>query len=101
MAKNLDMAFRGIQQAEQQFDRGGFSGTIWPEQAEHFTAAHFEIHIVHGASFRPAPKILEDFGQAADRNDGFSGRFRWLCPWRNLRYIDHNGLTARTSNFRQ
>jgi len=73
MAKNLTMPFRGIQQAEQQFDRGGFPGTVGPEQAEHLATPDIEIDIVHRARLGPPPKILEYLGQAADGNNDFAG----------------------------
>ena len=69
MAENFDVAFRRIQQTEQQLDGGGFAGTVRAEQAENFAFADFKIHAVHRARLRAVPEILEDLRQAADGND--------------------------------
>ena len=111
MAENLDVPFGRIQQAEQQFDGGGFARTVRPEQAEHFAAPHFEIDIVDCARFGPAPEIFEDFGQAADGDDDFtvaiarlSGRglrMSWLqsTAFQCLHDLDVNGCEfARRSS---
>ena len=74
MAEHLDVPLGRIQQTEQQFDRGGFAGAVRPEQAEHFAAPDFEIHIVHRARLGPVPEIFEDFGQPAHGNDDFADR---------------------------
>lgn len=76
MAEDFDVALGGIQQAEQQFDGGGFSRAIRPEQAEHFATADVEIDIVDGARLGASPEIFEDFGEAADGDDDFGGLIR-------------------------
>jgi hypothetical protein len=77
------VAARGIEQAEQELDGGGFAGAIRTEQTEDFAAAHLEIHVVNGAGLGAAPEILEDLGEAADGNDDLGGTRSAECGVRN------------------
>ena len=75
MAEHFDMPFGRIQKTEQQLDRRGFARAVRSQQTEDFAAPDFEIDIVHGLRFGPAPEILEDFRQPAHDHDV-------LCRWR-------------------
>jgi hypothetical protein len=67
----FDMAAGGVEEPEEHFDRGRFTGAVGAEEAEDFAAADFEVDVIDGAGFRAAPEVLEDFGEAADDDDGF------------------------------
>src|SRR2546421_2270677 len=103
MAENLDVAFRGIQEAKHQFDRGGLPGAVRTQEAKNLTAPDLEINIIHRASLGPIPEILEDFGQAADRDDDLAVRVRsapaaaWL--WRRKECGVRSGGGERGSHF--
>ena len=73
LAEDLNVAARGIEQAQEQLHRRGFPRAIRPEQSEHLALAHLEIHAIDRARLGPPPEILEDLGQAADGDDGFAG----------------------------
>ena len=58
MAENFNMPARGIKQAEQHFDRRRFAGTVGAEQAEHFAALYFKVHVIDRLGLGPAQKSL-------------------------------------------
>jgi hypothetical protein len=71
MAKQLDVPFGRIEKTQNQLHRGGFAGTVGPQQTEDFAPPHFEIDIVYRARLWTPPEILEDLGQPSDRDDDF------------------------------
>src|SRR5437867_2586210 len=81
MAKDFQMALGRIEQAEQQFNGSGLAGTIGSQQPEHLAAPDLEIDVIDRARLGPAPKILEDFGQAADSDDHLAGGPGGLRGW--------------------
>src|SRR5260370_35765463 len=76
MAEHFNVSLGGIQEAEQQLDRGGLSGAVWTQQAKDLAAPHFKIHAVHRARLRTAPEILEHLGQTPHGDDDFA--VRWM-----------------------
>ena len=73
MAEDLDVPARGIQQAEQHFDRRGFAGTVGPEQAEDLAAADFKIHVIHRRALGRPQKSLKILVNPRTETIGLAG----------------------------
>src|ERR1035438_8228176 len=80
MAEDLDVPLRGIQQAKQQLDGGGFARAIRAEQAEDLSAPDFKIHVVHRARLGTVPEILEHLRQPAHGDDDLGAGLRIVAP---------------------
>ncbi|OPZ23512.1 MAG: hypothetical protein BWZ02_03186 [Lentisphaerae bacterium ADurb.BinA184] len=81
LAKDDELAARGVEQAEEELDGGGFAGAVGAEQAEDLAAGDREVYAVDGARFGAAPEVAEHLGEAAGLDDqvvrGGSHGVRW------------------------
>jgi hypothetical protein len=95
----------GPDQVQQQADRGGLSGAVWPEEPEDLTSLHVESDVVDAAS---ASVVLRHRAKGDRRNDTMiaglhpCGRGRLHDPWRSSeahapRYL--TGSSARKVPF--
>ncbi len=70
MTEHGDRAAGGVQQAEQQFDRGALARTVGAEQSKNLAALYLQIETANRLDLGATPEVAERLAQSAGFDDG-------------------------------